>query len=331
MNKPLNIDDNIFDIDAIIFWVDGNDENWQKKINKYAKVKIDFDNKKESLRYNSIDEIDFAIKSIIKFAPFVQNIYLVTDNQKPKSFEELKTLANRAGKNLNIVDHKIVFRGFEEYLPCFNSSSIESLLYRIPNLSEHFLIFNDDTFLMRPTKVEDFFINDYPVLRGVWKDFYENQWYRKIYSKILSISGVKKEAHPSGFKFNQQNSAKLTGVKKYLRRFHTPIVMRKSTVENFFTGNDLLENNIKFRFRDASQFLLPSLSEHLEIKNKTYIYKKDTQLTYFRSYKNFKQVKLKLNKFDKDNSKLFMCFQSLELADKKTLDYILDWLDTRLK
>ena len=29
-------------IDAVITWVDGNDLNWQKKINKYLKVKKDF-------------------------------------------------------------------------------------------------------------------------------------------------------------------------------------------------------------------------------------------------------------------------------------------------
>ena len=32
-------------IDAVITWVDGNDLNWQKKINKYLKVKKDFSKK----------------------------------------------------------------------------------------------------------------------------------------------------------------------------------------------------------------------------------------------------------------------------------------------
>ena len=34
-------------IDAVITWVDGNDLNWQKKINKYLKVKKHFSKKKE--------------------------------------------------------------------------------------------------------------------------------------------------------------------------------------------------------------------------------------------------------------------------------------------
>lgn len=318
-------------IDAVIYWVDGNDRNWQQKLNKFAEVKIDFDNQIESVRYNNIDEIDIAIKSIIKFAPFVNNIFLVTDNQIPKSFKNLKNLSKKNGKNLVVVDHKVIFRGFEEYLPCFNSSSIESLLFRIPNLSEHFLIFNDDTFLMRLTKIEDFFINGFPVIRGVWKKYYEDQLYRKIYNSLISFFGINKETNSLGFKKYQQNSAKLVGASKYFRRFHTPIVIRKSTIESFFEGNNILENNIKYRFRNKNQFLLPTLSEHLEIRNNSYFYKKDTQLTYFRSYKNHLIVELKLILFSKNKRKLFMCFQSLETADEKTLNYILKWINNRLE
>ena len=79
-------------IDAVITWVDGNDLNWQKKINKYLKVKKDFSKKKNLVRYNSIGEIDITIKSILKFAPFIKKIFLVTDNQKPQSFQEIKDI-----------------------------------------------------------------------------------------------------------------------------------------------------------------------------------------------------------------------------------------------
>ena len=86
-------------VDAVITWVDGNDKIWQEKLNKFAEVKIDFKSKEQSVRYNSIGEIDIAIKSIIKFAPFIKNIFLVTDNQKPASFDNLKRLAENKNKN----------------------------------------------------------------------------------------------------------------------------------------------------------------------------------------------------------------------------------------
>ena len=46
----------------------------------------------------------------------------------------------------------------KEYLPTFNSNVIEIYLHRIPDLAEHFVLFNDDMFLTRPVKPEEFFV-----------------------------------------------------------------------------------------------------------------------------------------------------------------------------
>lgn len=326
------MDENTSDIqiDAVITWVNGNDKKWQEKINEYKEVKIDFNKKKESVRYNSIGEIDIAIKSIIKYASFVRNIFLVTDDQIPESFDSLKLLAEDNGINLEIIDHKVIFRDYEECLPCFNSASIGCMLFRIPNLAGHFIVFNDDTFLMRETSPTDFFKNGEPIIRGKWEDFHENRQFRKMYHKISSALGKPIKDNAIGFKKFQQTSAKLAGTKRYVRRFHTPVCIRKFRLEKFFQGNDLLKNNVKHRFRNENQFIISSLSEHLEIKNKTCHYQRDTQLTYFRSYKKPYFTKLKLSRFIKNKRKLFMTFQSLELADDETLKYILDWIDDRI-
>lgn len=317
-------------IDAVIPWVNGNDLIWQKKINQHLTTKIDFNVKDESKRYNSIGELNFAIKFIIKHAPFLKNIYLVTDDQIPDSFDELKKLANYNGIHLKIIDHTIIFRGYEQYLPCFNSCSIGSMLFRIPDLSEYFIIFNDDVFLMRDSKPSDFFTDGIPIIRGQWKEYYENQYIRNLYYKTLSLFNKHKKKKRGGFKTFQQNSAKLVGTEKYLRRFHTPVSVRKSTLTKFFNGNELLENNIKYRFRNETQFIISSLSEHLEIKNNSYHYKKSTQLTYFRSYKSLFIVKLKLLWFTINKKKLFMTCQSLEMANDNAQSYILDWLNKKL-
>ena len=54
-----------------------------------------------------------------------------------------------------MVDHKVIFRDFTEFLPTFNSTTIETMPHYIPNLSEHFIYFNDDMFLIKPTKISD--------------------------------------------------------------------------------------------------------------------------------------------------------------------------------
>ncbi len=326
MTEPLEN----FPVDAVITWVNGNDKNWQEKINAYSESKINFSSENHLKRYNSIGEIDIAIKSIIKFAPFIRNIFLVTDDQSPESFDSLKSLAQKKGINLELVDHKVIFRGYEEYLPTFNSSSIVSMLFRIPNLSEHFIIFNDDFLIMKEVSVNDFFINGEPIIRGKWQHFNENRTLRKSYREVMTFLNIPIKKDKISFKERQQNSAKLAQMDNYVRRFHTPVSVRKSTLTNFFKKDTLLRKNIQHRFRNQDQFLLSSLSEHLEIQNGTYHYRKSSQLTYFRSYKNLWLTKLKLKWFKKDKNKLFITFQSLDMASDKVLDYILFWVEKRL-
>ncbi len=326
MNNTINNNTEMH-IDAVLTWVNGEDKAWQEKINQYLDEKIDFNKKTQSVRYNSIGEIDIAIQSIIKFASFVKNIFLITDNQKPNTFDHLKKLADIQGINLTIVDHQIIFKGYEKYLPTFNSRSIENMMFKIPDLSEHYIYFNDDFCLMRKTKPDDFFIDGKPILRGKWESFYEDRKIRQFFIKIFKAKNPKDR---TGFKGGQQNAARLAGTTNYLRRFHTPVPIRKSTLVNFFNDNDALEKNINYRFRNKNQFLVTSLAEHLEIANNTFHYQRDTQLTYFRSYKYYFLVKLKLHLFLKNKKNLFMTFQSLELADIKIQKYIFQWIEKRL-
>lgn len=323
---------NDYPIDAVITWVDGNDENWQKKFNNHTEIQINWADKKDTIRYNSIDEIEIAIKSIIKFAPFIRTIFLVTDHQVPEGMANLLALSSKAAINLSVIDHTIIFKDYEAFLPCFNSISIISMLYRIPDLAEHFIIFNDDTFLMKPTSKEDFFKGDYPIVRGFWDKYYEDRIARNLYVNFLSVFGEKINIRESGYKKAQQKSAKLLGLKKYIRRGHTPVSMRKSTIQNFFKEHPkVFENNIKHRFRNESQFMISSLSNHLEAKQNTYFLENDLKLTYFQSYKSLSVIKMKLKKFTLNKNKLFMCFQNLEIAEKKQLNYIFNWIDYKLK
>ena len=65
-------------IDAVITWVDGSDLNYQKKLKKYLK-----DNNTIRRQYLQANEICLCIASIIKYAPFIRKIFIVTDNQTP--------------------------------------------------------------------------------------------------------------------------------------------------------------------------------------------------------------------------------------------------------
>lgn len=304
-------------IDAVILWVDGNDEKHKEKIKPYIKDKKSIQSKKFRTRFDQVNEIKFTIDSILKFAPYVRNIFIVTDDQTP-GFLDKEGMQNTY-KKVSIVDHSVIFSGNEQFLPTFNCRPIETCIYKIPNLAEHFVYFNDDFFLINETNPKDFFKNGLPVLRGKWLKFDKDIFYKKF------------RKAKTGHKIIQQKAAQLVGFKKYYNFKHTPHPLRKSTFENYFKLNqDVYIENIKHKLRNKNQFAPQGLANHLEIKNKTCILKDDLQLMYFRSYKKpLFWYKFKLNKRGKD--KLFLGLQSLDLCPPTILTYILNWLDKRLK
>lgn len=304
-------------IDAVILWVDGKDENHQSKMIPYLKDKSVLKSKKFRTRYDQVDEIKFTIDSILKYATYIRNIFIVTDNQIPNFLKDEDPL--NIYHSVSIVDHRDIFKEHQQYLPTFNCRPIESCIYNIPNLAEHFIYFNDDFFLINETSPKTFFRNGLPILRGKWDNFDEDKLYKKFKKKRL------------GHKNAQQNAAKLLGFKKYYHFRHTPHPLRKSTFKNYFEEfPEVLVDNIKHKFRVSSQFTPQGLANHLEIKNETCFFERDLNLMYFRSYKKpLIWYKFKLNFLGRN--KLFLGLQSLDHASKEKLDYIISWLEKRFK
>ena len=67
-------------IDIVYTYVDGTDIQIIQKRNKYLKeYDIQFN---PNIRFESINEIVFSIQSILKFAKWINTIYIVTDMLK---------------------------------------------------------------------------------------------------------------------------------------------------------------------------------------------------------------------------------------------------------
>lgn len=146
-------------IDLVYLWVDGNDpELKQKRLywqNQYGE-KIDPLSVDKS-RFVDNQELKYSLRSVAKYAPWVNNIYIVTDNQVPKWL-------NNNNEKIHIVDHKDIMP--PEALPTFNSVAIETCICNIKNLSEYFLYANDDMFFADYTEPSFFFTEEgYPIFR----------------------------------------------------------------------------------------------------------------------------------------------------------------------
>lgn len=138
-------------MDFVIIWVDGNDPEWQKEYFKYSNNDTGGD--KREIRFREWDNLKYWFRGIEKFAPWVDKVFLVTCGHYP-SWLNLKAPKLRFIRHSDYIPH--------EYLPTFNANTIELNLHRIPELSENFVFFNDDFFLINSVKENRFFHNGLP-------------------------------------------------------------------------------------------------------------------------------------------------------------------------
>ena len=137
-------------IDFVITWVDSNDPKWIDEKAKYSDTNI---NNRNNVRYRNWDTLRYWFRGVDQYAPWVHKIFFVTYGHFPKWL-------NVEHPKLNIVNHRDYIPS--ECLPTFNSRVIENYMHRIPGLSEQFVYFNDDMFIVRKTSPEDFFMDGKP-------------------------------------------------------------------------------------------------------------------------------------------------------------------------
>lgn len=159
-------------IDMVYLWCDLADENFKKKKEECAKkYGVEF-NANNDCRYIDNDELKYSLRSLEKFAPWINNIFIVTDEQVPKWL-------NTEHSKIKIVDHKDIMP--ESALPSFNSTAILHNIVNIEGLSEYFLYSDDDTFCCDYVSPEFFFKEGNPVCRFIkpYKDD-DNSGYTNI-------------------------------------------------------------------------------------------------------------------------------------------------------
>lgn len=137
-------------IDFVILWVDGADPAWREEFGHYRR-QAGMDASES--RYRDWRTLHYWFRAVEAYAPWVNKIHLVT-------WGHLPAWLNREHPKLHIVRHSDYIPA--EWLPTFNTNTLELNLHRIEGLAEHFVLFNDDTFLTRPCREEDFFRKGLP-------------------------------------------------------------------------------------------------------------------------------------------------------------------------
>ena len=153
-------------IDVAYTWVNRSDPSWWESFKFYQQIhdgELDRSNT-ELHRFADNGELRHSLRSLHKFAPWVRNIFIVTNGQVP-------SWLNTSHKRIKLVTHAEIFLN-SSHLPTFSSPAIEANIHRIPEISEHFIYFNDDIFIGQPIYPEDF-VSTKGYKIAVRRSFYE--------------------------------------------------------------------------------------------------------------------------------------------------------------
>lgn len=318
-------------IDVVITWVDGNDPKHKEKVNlelgNRARKNIPGANSK---RFESADEIKYCVLSILKFAPFVRNIFIVTDEQDPNLNEIVEKYFPSRSKTIRIVDHKEIFRGFEENLPTFNNRSIGTMIWRIDGLADKYVHFNDDIFLIRDVTPDMWFNGDRPIINGSWKII---PLHRIFYQQIRlfvkrSILGNKEWEPRAAYHMGQWISAYKAGFRlRYFCFDHTPKALNNNIAKEYFENNPQdLKTYSSFKFRNYKQIVFQSLFYHLEILKGNRNFQKPNLVYVQPLGRNSEYMSEKLRECETSLNTHYLCVQDLESSTKTQKYEVFEWL-----
>ena len=262
-------------VDLVYLWVDGNDPLWSKEKEKWASKLGIKDNSINSCRFIDNNELKYSIRSCLKNIPWVNNIYIITNGQKPKWLDIGES------SKLKIVTHNQIMP--EESLPTFNSEAIECCIDKIKDLSEYFILANDDCFFYKETPKSYFFNKNHePILRMV-----RHSWSDKLREENLYCGNV-------------YYCAELLKEKKFLNleSSHSFVPCRKSLFtqcKSLFSNEFYQTTKYKFRTKKSIQ---------------------KTLISYFSLKVGKATLKIISNTGEKANEDLFINLDSIERAKR---------------
>ncbi len=287
------------EIDLVYTWVDGDDPEWIKKKNKYSYNRNTVNDK---TRFTSINELKYSLRSVDKYANWINNIYIVVDDdQKP-------IWLNINHPKIHLVKHSDIFPD-KSHLPTFNSLSIECHLHRIPNLTENFIYMNDDVFFGKYISKNDFY-----------KDNKLSYFFNG--NCVYNLNTIKDAEYNGHYgAWNKTQRLVINNITENIScQKHGGIILKKSNfrdVKQMFP-NEFTETS-KSRFRSHDNIVPNGLAYQYGLK------KNDYQINT--------QINVVLidcsNKFDIDNFKNilydmphFICINNINEYDKKIIDFL---------
>ena len=189
-----------------------------------------------------------------------------------------------------------------QYLPTFNSITIEHYIHKIPGLSERYIYFNDDVMVNHPMRKRDFFKKGKPVVN------FKTGQLRGHFGEINDLP----YNHPILLKYTSNVARELFDVDFDVMQYHTPspcYIPWENELETILRENGYW-NPTKFRSNK-------NIAVNNFLRNYFYKLKGATPIFWGEGYIEFKRYPCFVPE-DKDKEKKFFCVNEILLRCRKS-------------
>ena len=217
-------------------------------------------------RYRDFGLLRFWLRTIEKNCNWYNKIFLIVQDE-----DQVPEWLDTTNPKIRVVYHREFIP--EELLPTFSTNTIELHMHRIPDLSEHFLYFNDDMFILKPVKKDRFFRDGKPVY-----DYHTKpQKYRAKSNPFLLMLWNNKHLED---KYKKTNTVFVDS--------HLMHPMSKSFNTKIYNENKSIYNSVKMsRFRHEKNMTDWVYTDIMQLMGETYTDKnfmRNSTYTALKSY-----------------------------------------------
>jgi hypothetical protein len=209
-------------IDIIIPFCNPNDEEWKFIFDIYKRHYNPDSVASDDSRYRDLGLFKYLFRGLELNESWINKIFLIVS-----SMSQIPDWLNTNHEKLNIILHKEYIP--QIYLPTFNSSVIYNFIHNISDLSDNFILCDDDSFFIKKLPDNYFFQEDRPVT---------------TIKKLCDVNNLK-----DGY-FNQKliNIANLLKTNILYSTFHLPYSCKK---EIFKIVNNIYKNEIEKVYKNS--------------------------------------------------------------------------------
>lgn len=240
-------------IDIVVTWVDNTLPEWQQEYEYWKKIEIEQGTQKpnhcdafSSTRYRSWNVFKYWFRGVTENCPWVNKVFLIVENKK-----HIPVWLDQNCPKLRVVEHKEFIP--EGLLPLFNGPVIDLWYSRIPDLSENFILCDDDFYFMNPVPDNFFFDNDIPKSAIIKEPYKQNPDFSFLPKQRLFLTTWMRTRYNSA-----QCACKYSGVNGYMLSYsHLPEARKKSCEQKWLIDmyDELYEKSSISHFRHDENIL----------------------------------------------------------------------------